>query len=659
MILGFLPVFTAEADSTGNDIVLRNGIVELVFSSGPDWKFKSFTSKGRELLPEGGSTAYPWALSYLGPNGETPALQPRFSYYAGGNVSETDGVPTAVFTWETVLESSRWQVNVYVSLPEDSELPEWRIGADLPEGWKVTSVEFPRIAVRRPDGAKCIMPVSYGTEYNAPSGGHIQSRYPSSTGTMQLVMMHDGNSTFYFSAKDTDACSKILRMTGEGRNLVFSQIVETSYSWSENGRFSLPWSTVLGYNDDTWENTVIKWYRPFTFTTRWGARTIGERQIAGWIKDADMWIRPSGVTRKTMDAVCESLDYYGKGIGMHWYYWHRHPFDTNYPEYFPEQEGFKDMIRTARKLGGHVTPYINGRLWDTANHTYKELDGVHASCRRADGTLYTEVYSSKVLNTVTCPSSEIWKDILYDLNRRILDSLGTDGVYMDQIGCAPSEACFSENHSHPKGAGGWWPASYRKILTDMREDLYSGRQAMTTEENVECYIDLFDMMLVVNSPHNTYTRMVPLFPVAYSDRCIYSGFTYIPWRLNDGSLNYISMKSLLWGSQLGWVNPEQLMDPANRVEARFLQPLTDFRKGNHDILGGGRFLKEFVPDGDNPVVNIPNYQDSNVVMGAEWMDIKGKKAYIAVNMSDNDRTVQMPDGRTVIVKAYGVLRVNE
>ena len=73
---------------------------------------------------------------------------------------------------------------------------------------------------------------------------------------------------------------------------------------------------------------------------------------------------------------------------------------------------------------------------------------------------------------------------------------------------------------------------------------------MTTEECAECYIDLFDMMLVVNSPHNASVRMVPLFPLIYSDRCIYSGYTYIPWRFDDGSLRFITMKSLLWGSQL-------------------------------------------------------------------------------------------------------------
>lgn len=126
---------------------------------------------------------------------------------------------------------------------------------------------------------------------------------------------------------------------------------------------------------------------------------------------------------------------------------------------------------------------------------------------------------------------------------------------MDQIGYANSEPCYATNHGHAPGGGDWWPFAYRSLLTEMRTNLYKENQAMTTEENAECYIDLFDMMLVVNSPHNSYTKMVPLFPLIYSDRCIYSGYTYIPWRITDGSLNFMSMRSLLWGSQLGWVEP--------------------------------------------------------------------------------------------------------
>lgn len=74
-----------------------------------------------------------------------------------------------------------------------------------------------------------------------------------------------------------------------------------------------------------------------------------------------------------------------------------------------------------------------------------------------DGTLYTEVYSSKVLNTVTCPSSYIWRDILKGVNKQILTELKTNGVYMDQIGCANSEPCYATNHGHAPGGGDWWP----------------------------------------------------------------------------------------------------------------------------------------------------------------------------------------------------------
>ena len=171
-------------------------------------------------------------------------------------------------------------------------------------------------------------------------------------------------------------------------------------------------------------------------------------------------------------------------------------------------------------------------------------------------------------------------------------------------------------------------------------------------------MDLFDMMLVVNSPHNPKTHMIPLFPVVYSDRCVYSGFTYVPWKLNDGSFNYITMKSLLWGSQLGWVSPELLMRDGNKNEQVFLKNLAEFRKKNHDIFFGGNFMDEFAPQGDNPVVDIPNYQKTNVVMGAEWKSVKGKTAYVLANMSTQNRVVLAPDGKNVTVPALGAVRVN-
>ena len=260
-----------------------------------------------------------------------------------------------------------------------------------------------------------------------------------------------------------------------------------------------------------------------------------------------------------------------------------------------------------------------------------------------------------MLNTVTSPASEIWQQKLRYLNKWILDSLNTDGVYMDQIGCAAAEPCYADNHGHGKGGGSWWPAAYRQVLNDMRESIYNRNQAMTTEENAEPYMDLFDMMLIVNSPHASYMRMVPLFPLIYSDRCVYSGFTYIPWTLNDGSLRYLTMKSLLWGSQLGWVEPKMLMKEENAREALMLKNIAEFRKNHHDMFFGGRFINEFVPEGDNEVVDIPNYQPTSVVMGAEWQDVKGYPHYVLVNMSERDRKVDLPNGKKVVVKAYNAM----
>lgn len=127
------------------------------------------------------------------------------------------------------------------------------------------------------------------------------------------------------------------------------QELVTSYGWTKDGKFTIPYATVMGFNPDNWCATAMKWYRPWTFETEWGKKTIQERNIAEWIKNADMWMRPGDVSDETLQALHKGLDYYGKGVGLHWYYWHNHPFDTHYPDYFPEKPGFRQMIKDAQK----------------------------------------------------------------------------------------------------------------------------------------------------------------------------------------------------------------------------------------------------------------------------------------------------------------------
>ncbi len=633
------------------ELILKNAHAELRFDDGKQFVFKSFRMEGKELLPAGGSRVHPWEITLLGPKGETPALQPRWAWYDGG-VLEGD---TAVFSWRLFLNGrDNWPLRVKVTLGADAELPQWSIEAQLPEGWVVTTLDFPRITLSQPTGGKAVLPVGYGTEYNL--GGTLRSDYPSCTGSMQMVLVHNAEGCLYYAAEDPDANRKSFVVASDGQGVTLSQPIIASYAWTApDGHFALPWHTVLGYRAEDWTRTALHWYRPFALSTQWGARNVKDRKIVSWVEHADMWLRPGDVSEKTMNALRQALDLYGPGTGLHWYYWHKYPFDTNYPDYLPAQQGFADMVREARSLGAYVTPYINGRLWDPANETYDRYNGAAASCRKTDGSLYTEVYGSKAVNTVTCPASPIWQERMKAVCGDILRDLKTDGVYIDQIGAAIGEPCYADHHPHPKGAGAWWPAAYRRMLNDMRAELFTRKQALTTEENAECYIDLFDMLLVVNSPHNAWTRMVPLFPLIYSDRCVYSGYTYIPDDLGHHVMDFISMKSLLWGSQLGWVAPTILMNFPQ--QARFLKNLTDFRKSAHDLFFGGRFLGELVPGGDNPQVEVPGYERTPVVMGATWADARGRQAVVLVNMDGAAHTVSLPDGRTVEVPGYNAVRL--
>ncbi|WP_234347300.1 DUF6259 domain-containing protein [Parabacteroides bouchesdurhonensis] len=640
------------------NIILSNGKTELVFSDSKNFKIVSMRSGNHNLWSEGSASIPPWKITYKGPNGETPELIPQNGTYEGVEIRENSNSTTLVFTWQMVLRyTPTYPVKMYVTLADDSELAQWKIDASMPQDWVISQLEFPRIPVLRSEKEKMIIPSGWGIEYEMGRQNEYRSRYPSHAGGMQFLVMHNPEGAFYYATEDRGASGKVLKVNDDGTTATFCTEIIASEGWTKNGQFQLPWTTVTGYNTKGWTAAATEWYRPFTFTTEWGKKLIPERSIPQWLRNADMWIRPRNISPEIMDGVRKALTYYGKGCGIHWYDWHQIPYDTHYPDYFPAKEGFAEAVKEAQKLGAYVTPYINGRLWDPATESYSRLNGKDASCRKADGTLYTEVYGSKVPNTVTCPSSPIWQNIQKGLVDRIQSELGTNGVYIDQIAAAAPEACYAKNHPHPAGGGDFWHYAYRNLLTDMRANHLKKDNILTSEENAECYADLFDMLLVVNTAH-VGVKMIPLFPIVYSDRVITSGFTYIPEDLTNGSFRYISMQSLLWGSQLGWVNPVALMKPEAKNEALFLKNLMLFRRNQHDLFLGGRYLQEITLKGDNPTRDIPRYEVSPVVRAAEWLSVDGKKVILVVNMDDSKHKVVLPDGKEVEVAGLQGVRIN-
>ena len=397
---------------------------------------------------------------------------------------------------------------------------------------------------------------------------------------MQLLLLHNSDGSVYYATEDKEACGKDFRAAVGEKSVTLLTDIVASEGWSDNvtETFTVPWSTVIGYSNIGWQDAATKWYRPFTFTTEWGSKPLASRNIPQWLLDTDIWIRAKGVNDTVRSAVNKAIDLYGKNTFVHWYFWHHYPYDTHYPDYFPPKAGFADMIAEVRKRGCHTVPYINGRLWDPDSDSYKTLNGASASCRKPDGTLYTEIYpTSQVLNTVTCPASGLWQNIITDLVIKIQKELKTNGVYIDQIAAAAPQPCWATNHGHACGGGDYWHKSYRHLMDSLRTHHLEPGNILISEENAECYIDMFDLLLTVNSPHNG-CKIVPLFPMVYSDRLITSAYTYSPTdRVNRGDFLYQTMQCFLYGSQLGWVDPTLLMKDEAKREANFLKTLSTLR----------------------------------------------------------------------------------
>ena len=268
-----------------------------------------------------------------------------------------------------------------------------------------------------------------------------------------------------------------------------------------------------------------------------------------------------------------------------------------------------------------------------------------------------------MLNTVTCPSTEIWHRKIIGLVDSLQHGIGVDGIYIDQIAAAAPEPCWNPDHGHPVGGGDFWYDGYRRLIGKIRaEHLLPGR-ILTSEENSECYIDLFDMLLVVNTPHAPQSCIIrPLFPMVYSDRAVTSAFTYTPSeadKMGLGDFRYELTKALLWGSQIGWVDPRPLMSEEAAAEARFMRELMHFRRTLHDVVYGGRFLREVTPAGDNPRIDIPGFGEDATVLASEWCRPDGRHVYIVVNMGDKDRRVTLPGvDKPFVVKGASCRRLD-
>jgi hypothetical protein len=396
---------------------------------------------------------------------------------------------------------------------------------------------------------------------------------------------------------------------------------------------------------------------------RWWPRLTkeGRSDTPVWMRYLNAWAMTGGGPDECLGPVMDFKNYLGLPIGFHWYNWHLIPFDNDYPHYFPAKPGFAQGVAELQKNDVFVMPYINGRLWDTRDRGGEDFEfsrlALAAATKGEDGRPYVETYGSKesdggpVQLAAMCPSAPLWQKTIRDLVLKLTRESGVSAVYIDQVAAAAPTLCLDPAHGHPLGGGHWWTEGYWRMLDSIRGDL-PANTALTTECNGEPFIRWFDGYLTW---HWQYDGQVPAFPAVYGGAVQMFGRAYRQGATKDLALRMKAGQQLVFGEQLGWIDPGLVKEKDN---AEFFRGLVRLRDRVRRYFTAGRMARPpRVPEG-LPTVRA-DWQWSgewqvttDAVMSGAWTLLdENKMVLIFVNVSDKS----IPFKLFFDARAYGLL----
>ena len=618
-------------------------------------------SGGRNWIAKPSETL--WKLALVNDAGATKEI-------ASGDAEPADAKASSgklVLTWRTKVGSETGTVTASIRAEKDSRLSYWSLKVELPDGWKVTRADFPILPdISMETARKMAVPFGWGLEYDVKPGMSYEATYPSMVAAMQFVAFYGGGKALYVGTHDPQANHKVYSAKADGNGATFTCANWPGLAAKGGGEYKVPFETAIGVVDGGWYEAA-QVYREWALTAPWSkAGPVSKRPIPQWVKDSDLWLRVETPMDGMMDLCKQAKAYFDMPIALHWYNWHEIPFDTLYPDYFPAKPGFAEQVKTLQADGFHVMPYINGRIVDPNSKGWNEEGLSKSAARQENGEPYTEVYGSKVPLNSMCPYTTAWQNKVVSLVDRLTHECGVDGVYIDQIGCAWAYRCYDKSHGHPLGGGHYWVDGYRKLLDGARAKLPKGGM-LTTEENIECWMDQFDALLLVNTPCATDRAVIPLFPAVYSGRTITFGFQYIAADDAKQSLPFRAKmaREFTFGAQIGWVRVDMMMAPEAEKEREFVRNLARCRHFGHEFLQDGRLLGLLEVSGNNPRVKFTapapfggEYTlDTSSVVGSAWEAEDGSIGVALANMSDEDRKVEftapLKSGKSYRVEVFG------
>lgn len=647
-----------HATLAGDGLILRLARDEAGIRIG---QIGRFGAANASFLAPGAAGEELWALTFSrGQVGEQEIVRPATAARTEWEATDgPEGESTLRLRWlgcDLGEQADAVDVTVTVRVARDSELSHWRIAWDnRAEEFGIWDIDFPRVTGIGSGGQACV-PSRWGTVYDLPMPVAYRGPYPSGSAFAQMLCWWRDGAGLYAAAHDPEAGVKQPRaLNGASGTVEFGFTTQPAAMGVPAAEGALGYEVAIGAFDGDWFDAA-KIYREWAlgqFWTRLGP--ISEREdVAQWWKECSLSIRPQGDPDWVTEMGTKLQAEFGMDAVLHWYVWHQIPFDNDYPDYFPVKPGFGEAVKALQEIGVHVMPYVNGHLWDTDTQSWIDENGFAGAALTPDGGLYIEGWQQQE-HAVMCPHSAKWEEKMLEIATRLSGEYGTDGIYLDQIGAASPRLCFSEEHGHPVGGGGFWTRGYDTLLAEMREQCHALNPdfIITTESHAEPYIAGLDGHLMCNL---VGANQVPLYTA------IYGGYTQTFGRLgevaNPAAFRMEHGQAFSFGSIMGRINSLLLLEPQNAELLAYLKSLAEIRRDYREFMAFGEMLRPPVIEGDVPDVTAQWQEKTKdfvtlpAVQASAWRAPDGRVGFFYTNVSDEDVSFE----HAVDLFAYGIVQ---
>ncbi|MHB1002153.1 MAG: DUF6259 domain-containing protein [Armatimonadota bacterium] len=517
----------------------------------------------------------------------------------------TSASDTATITWKfDVLD-----VTVTCKLNEDADIALLGLNVvNHSDKFGLWNVVFPVISSLSESGKSdaAIGRGNWGQLYRN-AAETITGEYPSYTMPMQFMLVNEGSSGLYLAAHDPGAMTKNFNYNPGVEfhvNTLPEDMGVPGSGWKS------PYPFTIGVYHGDWM-TGCKMYRSWAVSSAPWARKglikdrkdvpVAMRNIAAWIIGRHGQEEAASTGIRFAEAV-------GASVGVHWYEWHKINFDRDYPSYFPAKPGMAEGTAKMKSHGIQVMPYINCRLWDIQEKDYNTA--VPYTCKDELGNTVIEDYGSGTTFGVMCPTQKFWREKLMEIVKRLVEEVGVNTIYLDQISSAAPRQCFDESHGHPVGSGTWWVDGYREILNEIKDYCTSNGKCvgLTSENNAEPYMDNIDSFLIWTPREE---NEIPMITAVYSGYALYfasnRAFTYGFYNgkasdYGEESFCMLQAREAVWGSQLGWEDKD-ILEEEHAAKLEFQVKLARMRSAHTEYLSDGELIKVLQPINDIPVLS--------------------------------------------------------